>query len=221
MVGCNLRFHIGVSAVAQALREGRIGQPLSVRAHFGHYLPNWRPDTDYRLSYSAQKDQGGGILRDAIHEPDYLCWLFGRADEVMGWLCNLSDLEMDVEDTAVYFMRQGNVLSEVHVDFLRQDKSRGCEVVGTEGTLRWQSTGKNPENVSVRMFQAAKGKWESLHEEPAYDPNRQYVEEIAYFLTCVREEEHPMNGIEEAIHVLEILDGVRKSTLAGERVIIG
>lgn len=217
MVGCNLRFHPGIKTLAKALAEKKIGRPLYCRAQFAHYLPNWRPDQDYRRTYSAQKSGGGGILLDAIHEPDYLCWLFGDVSKVWGNVCRIGDLETDVEDTANYTLwHEAPFFSEVHVDFLRRDKARECEVVGTHGTLVWQSEGKNPERVLVRWFDAKSGEWTILHQDEAYDLNGQYVDEMDYFLGCVEHKTKPMNGLEEAMHVLKVLDGVRTSSEHGQ-----
>lgn len=76
-VGFNLRFHEPVRSLVELVRTGAIGQPLSGRLWFGSWLPDWRPATDYRNSYSARADLGGGVLLDAIHELDLCVWLFG------------------------------------------------------------------------------------------------------------------------------------------------
>jgi predicted dehydrogenase len=95
-VGYQLRFHPALLH----LREKLCGQTvLSVQAYVGQYLPTWRPGTDYRRSYSAQRRLGGGVLRDLSHELDYLQWLFGRAIKVTALGGKLSSLEIDSEDT--------------------------------------------------------------------------------------------------------------------------
>ena len=41
---------------------------ISIRAISSSYLPNWRPNVDYRNTYSGHIDQGGGVSIDLIHE---------------------------------------------------------------------------------------------------------------------------------------------------------
>lgn len=217
MVGCNLRFHPGVQGIKAVLDQGRIGRPLWARAWFAHYLPNWRPGQDYRQTYSAQKAQGGGILLDAIHEPDYVSWLFGPVAKVQGLMTTVSDLEIDVEDVASYTMWHGErFFSQIHVDFVRRDKARGIEVAGSEGTVVWTSRAKNPEDVCMRVFDAKTSDWVPLVVDPEYNLNQQYVDELAYFLDCVERDEPCMNGLDEAVGTIRILDGVRASALSGQ-----
>lgn len=94
-VAYNLRFHPLIARLRDALRGERL---LSVQAYAGSYLPEWRPGTDYRQSYSAHAERGGGVLRDLSHELDYLTWMLGgwtRATAIGG---HFSNLELDSDD---------------------------------------------------------------------------------------------------------------------------
>ena len=216
MVGCNLRFHPGVVHMLNALKDELIGRPLYARANFAHYLPNWRPGQDYQKTYSANKDQGGGILLDDIHEPDYLCWLLGGVESVSGSLENLGDLGIDTEDIAEYTLwHNSGAYSQIHTDYLRRDKSRGCELVGTEGTIIWSSSGKNPETVNVQIYNADNDKWFVLYNQDAYDPNQQYIDEIKYFLDKVQRGGEPMNSLDEALSLISVLDTVKQASHIG------
>ena len=77
-VGYNLRFHPALEAIRAAVYEGRIGRLLAVRAEVGQYLPDWHPEEDYRVSYAARRDLGGGALLTLSHELDYVRWIAGE-----------------------------------------------------------------------------------------------------------------------------------------------
>jgi predicted dehydrogenase len=101
-VAYNLRFH----PVLQRLRDLLAGETvLSVQAYVGQYLPDWRPGTDYRQSYSASAAQGGGALRDLSHEFDYIAWLFGEWSAVTALGGHVSSLEIDSDDLFVLLMQ--------------------------------------------------------------------------------------------------------------------
>lgn len=181
-VACNTRFHPAVRALKNNL--SRIGAVYFARAHFGNYLPNMRPGADYRALYCAQKDQGGGVILDVIHEIDYLTWILGDAVSVTCEAARRSDLDINVEDYAAMTMEHaGGVRSEIHMDYLQQCRRRGCEIVGSKGTLVWQSEGKNPERCTVRVFE--NGAWESLYESAAVDVAGPYKAMLKQFITCV------------------------------------
>ncbi len=72
LVGYQFRFHPGLLAVKQLLEKEAIGCLISARVHWGEYLPDWHPWEDYRHSYSARSDLGGGVVLTLSHPFDYL-----------------------------------------------------------------------------------------------------------------------------------------------------
>ena len=139
LVGYNLRFHTGYGELRRRLLRGDIGRPLAGRLWFGSHLPDWRPTIDYRASYSARRELGGGVLRDASHELDLAAWFFGWPLSVAcSWIGRVGDLEIDVEDTvrAVLETAEGTPVS-IELDYLSRTYRRGIEIVGTEATARF------------------------------------------------------------------------------------
>jgi predicted dehydrogenase len=138
MVGYNLRLHDPVRRFVSLVHDGRAGRPLALRLWFGSYLPAWRAGTDYRQSYSARSELGGGVLMDASHELDMLLWILGDGFEVVGAVVDrFGDLEIDVEDTVRALLRhETGVVAEIALDLLSRRYRRGIEVVGDTATLR-------------------------------------------------------------------------------------
>jgi len=95
-VAYNLRYHPLVIALADALRDATITEAT---LHVGQWLPDWRPGRDYRLSYSAKRSGGGGVLRDLSHELDLALHLFGSWTSLTATGGKFSDLEIETEDT--------------------------------------------------------------------------------------------------------------------------
>jgi predicted dehydrogenase len=93
-VAYNLRFHPVVTELKQKLADEEI---ISAHVYCGQYLPDWRPDIDYRLSYSAKHELGGGVLRDLSHEIDYMSWLLGgwRRLAALGGIFSLLEITSD------------------------------------------------------------------------------------------------------------------------------
>jgi predicted dehydrogenase len=215
LVACNMRFHPGVAAVRDVLAAGEIADACVLRGWFAHYLPNWRPGVDYRATYSAQAEQGGGIVFDAIHELDYARWLMGPIAAVRASGAHASSLEIDTEDLASLDIRfTSGASGSLALDYIRPVKSRGCEVYGPSGIVCWRSEGKSPERVHVALTRAD-GVTRSLVEQPAYDGNEMYLAELRHFLACLEGRETPAQSASDAIDVLGWAISARAAVTAG------
>jgi predicted dehydrogenase len=201
-VVCNMRFHPGPAALKASLT--RVGKPLFARAHVGNYLPSMRPGRDYRELYAARRAEGGGVVLDAVHEIDYLTWLFGPVRAAACRAGKLSDLHLDVEDHALLSLAHASgVESSAELDYLRQRKSRGCEIIGTDGVLHWASDGKDPERCVVRYFPAGGKDWETLADVAEVDTVEPYR---ALMRAFVREIEAPdTTPLASALHGAAVL----------------
>jgi predicted dehydrogenase len=210
LVGYNLRFHPGLALVKKLCGRGEVGRILSARAEVGQYLPDWRPWQDYRRSYTARKKLGGGIILDGSHELDYMRWLLGEVKEVSCFADKLSSLEVDTEDTAEVLLKfKSGAIAGVHLDFIRRDYSRNCELIGEEGSIVWSY----PEAL-VKVYSARNKKWRAIR--AGGNPNETYVREIEHFLRCVWGKENPLIDGKEGKKTLEIALAAKKSAETGK-----
>ena len=208
MVGYNFRFYRPLQVMRQALIEGRIGRIVALRAEVGQYLPDWRPGKDYRQNVSARRDLGGGAVLELSHELDYVRWLVGEIKTVSAQVGCLSDLEIDVEDTAEIILQFSNgVIGSVHLDMVDRATTRTCRIIGTEGTLTWDGMSHR-----VQLFSAATDTWSDLHPAKAIDRNEMYVAELRHFLDCVRGNEMPIVSGDDGRRVLEIALAAKQSS---------
>jgi predicted dehydrogenase len=208
LVGCNLRFHPGLRVVKRLLDEGAVGRVVAIRAEVGQYLPDWHPLEDYRLGYSARRDLGGGIILDAIHEIDYVRWLLGPVRSVACFAGKLSRLEVETEDTAAVLLRLASgAVGEVHLDYVQRVYSRTCQVVGDEGTIRWDYSSGN-----ARVYRATSRVWETFPNPPGWKPNQMYVDELNHFLRCLAGHERPTLDVYDAAGVLDVALAAKASS---------
>jgi CMP-N,N'-diacetyllegionaminic acid synthase len=109
-VAYNLRFHPIIQKIKE---ETEVESPIFLNAIVGQYLPTWRPGRDYRKVYSASREKGGGVLLDLSHEIDYLQWIGGEIEKIMGFDVKLSSLEINSDDlaSAIGKTRQGAIVN--------------------------------------------------------------------------------------------------------------
>jgi predicted dehydrogenase len=200
LMGFQFRFHPTLQMAAQLLAEGSIGRLVAARAHWGEYLPNWHPWEDYRQGYSARADLGGGVILTLCHPLDYLGWLLGRPE--LTWACTgtLGDLGIPVEDVAEIVLRFPNgAIGSVHLDYIQQPATHHLEIVGTRGTLRWDSA-----DGSLKLYRAAEATWESFTPPDGFERNWMFMEEMRHFLAIARGQAAPRCTLDDGIHALEI-----------------
>jgi predicted dehydrogenase len=134
-VGYNLRFHPAIIWLQETLPQ--LGAISSANLYVGQYLPNWRPDSDYRNSSSAKTESGGGVLRDLSHELDLVQYIFGDWNKLTAIGGKFSDLEIQTDDTFSILM-QTDQCSAVSVQMNYSDRLRQrlITVNGNNGTIQ-------------------------------------------------------------------------------------
>ena len=178
-VGYNFRFHPGLKLLKEMLNSGVLGNILLAHAEFGQYLPDWRPWQDYRQSYTARQELGGGILLDASHELEYLAWLLGKPIEVMCMAGKVSGLEVDVEDCADMLVRLASgTQAAIHLDFIQRNYVRSCKLAGELGTAIWDFT--CPE---LKVYYAENKTWQSFPYK--FETNDMYIAEVKSFFSSI------------------------------------
>jgi predicted dehydrogenase len=210
LVGYQFRFHPGLQQVSSLLSEGVIGRPLSVRAHWGEYLPGWHPWEDYRQSYSARADLGGGVALTLSHPLDYMRWLLGEVESLWAFADHVSDLRLDVEDCAEIGLRftQG-AIGSIHLDYNQQPPEHRLEIIGTRGTLRWDNA-----DGAIALYEApsatGSGKWQiyptlvSGEESKSFERNDLFIAEMRHFLQVMRGEAQPACSLQDGLQALRL-----------------
>lgn len=133
-VAYNLRYHPLLSELKKLLNNETV---ISVNSYVGQYLPTWRPNTDYTKSYSAFREQGGGVLRDLSHELDYLMHLFDEWTQLVATCSKISDLEIQSEDSVhVTYSTNNNAKIIVELNYLDRIIQRYLIVQTNKKTIK-------------------------------------------------------------------------------------
>jgi len=211
MVGYVLRYDLGAIKFKNWLDNKIKGKILHARIECGSYLPDWRPDQDYRKTVSALSELGGGVLLELSHEIDYLYWFFGKPKDVQAQIRNSGTLDINVEDQVDLLMtsEQGYCIS-VQIDFNRRHVERKCKVLTTEGELIWDAVNKN---VTWKGVNKEQSKYEYNNER-----NSIYRKQLEVFFDCIENDNDPIVTVKDGINVISLIDAVRNASEKGIRV---
>jgi predicted dehydrogenase len=214
LVGFQFRFHPGLEKISQLLSAGAIGKPLSARAHWGEYLPDWHPWEDYRQGYSARKDLGGGVVLTLCHPLDYLRWLLGRVKDLWAFTGQISELELQVEDHAEIGLRfASGALASVHLDYNQRPPCHHLVIAGTQGTVRWDSA-----DGAVHVYSASTGTWQVYPAPEGFKRNDMFRDQMAHFLAVVRGDQTPRCTLEDGIWALKLALATHEASRLGQVV---
>ena len=131
-VACPLHYNAVLQYIKAHVNPDDV---ICARAMSSSYLPEWRPGQDYRETYSAHKNLGGGVSIDLIHEWDYLTWLFGMPNECHQIINKVSYLEIDSDDLAIYIGRNEKTTFELHLDYFGRQTQRTLDLFTADDTI--------------------------------------------------------------------------------------
>jgi predicted dehydrogenase len=190
-IGCQMRFHKCINKINQLIIKKKLGKIISAKVECGSFLPDWHPYEKYTDSYASKKNQGGVVLT-CIHEIDYLYWFFGKALEVISMTGKYSNLRISADDLSAGIIRfKNNVVAELHLDYFQKPSFRSCKIIGTKGTIYWDS-----DSNIVKFYDIKKERWVKILKISNYDRNSMYKEEMIHFLNCVKERKKTINPVE-------------------------
>ncbi len=195
-VACPLRY----TNVIRYLKENLdISKVIAVRCISSSYLPDWRPGIDYRETYSAHKDLGGGVSIDLIHEWDYIQFLFGKPYSIYYSTGKHSSLEVDCEDYALYIAEYEDMTVELHLDYFGRKTLREIMIITDSDTI----VGDLVES-KVKFLKECK---EIDFSEKRNDYQKR---ELQHFLKLIERQTDDGNSIEEAYYTMQYTQGVVK-----------
>lgn len=208
-VGFHFRFHPALIRLKALLREGWLGRIIAVNAEIGEHLPDWHRYEDYRTMYAARAELGGGVILTQIHEMDLIYWLFGLPESVYCVGGRLSGLEIDVEDTASSLMQFSGAVGQfpimLHQDYVQRPPVRTFKVVGDRGIAHVDLI-----RHDMTVYDAV-GRQAERWENPAFERNDMFRDQMKHFLACIAGTERPAVSVSDGIQSLKLALATKES----------
>ena len=110
---------------------------------------------------------------------------------------------------------KNNIIAEVHLDYFQKPEVRSCKIIGTKGTIYWDSI-----DNEVKIYDFKKSKWVSKLKIKKYNKNEMYVKELKHFIQCVNKNEKSINDISQGEYVLRLALGITKSSKLKKSIMI-
>jgi len=210
--------------MSKTIQEGKLGRIASAHGQYGHTGPTWS---------AFFYEKGGGSMPDlGVYNMATLTGLLGPARAVMAMTSIVTpertvddkgNIKVEAEDNAHLLLEHDkNVLSHVMCGFNFFDTHgheagattlHSIQIFGSKGNMRligydWETNGVVLDNSNTeppQLLSTDKGGYE-------WQEGARVVGE-----SIVKDTE-PLINVEHALHVLEIIEGARKSSATGQKI---
>ena len=226
LVGFQFRYHPTLNQARDLILAGEIGIVLSAHAHWGEYLPNWHPWEDYRQSYAARAELGGGVIVTLTHPLDYLRHLLGDVQSLWSINGHISTLELSgVEDTAEIGLKfASGAIGGVHLNYFQRPAVHRLEIAGTGGTLRWDNADgilqhyKMPDEFGQIRSNPAAPLLTQYAPPAGFERNHLFLAQMQHFLQVAEGKADPICTLQDGIQALEMALAAKNSHSTGQVV---
>jgi predicted dehydrogenase len=204
-MGFQLRFNPIIKYLENVVqKKSPIGKIFSLHIHHGEHIADFHPYEDYRTSYAANKNLGGGVILTQIHEIDYLLHLFKNYSFANNHSISstVSDLDINVEDvfSAVFLLKNksSKITCSMNLNFLERPKKRKIYFIGQKGSME---VCLNTHRLVI--FKNAK----KIIKNFKFSKNDIFTKELKFFLSKIKSKQKISND-------LNLFNGIKTLRLA-------
>jgi len=190
----NLRFIDAFSKVSKFLKEQK-DKVRIVEVVAGQDLREWRPYKDIRESYSAYREQGGGVDLDLSHEIDYILWLLGdKFKDKFMYRAKISDLKIDSPDVFKMVLDYQKFIVDITLDYIRKPKERYFRIICDNGNSLYYDLVVGTLKIDGKIISKNN------------DTDESYKKMLKAFLGINCKDREKLSSVEEGLNVLKVLE---------------
>ncbi|QEC69065.1 Gfo/Idh/MocA family oxidoreductase [Panacibacter ginsenosidivorans] len=174
-VGYMLHYHPLLQKVKSFIEAKTFGNVINIQTYWGEYLPDWHPWEDYRTSYAANKEHGGGAALTLSHDVDLVNWFMNALPKEHKVMHNYaSTLKVNTDSAFDALLSYANrATAHVHVNFCQKVPQRWYKIVFDEAV------------IDIDYYQASMkiSTKENIHEEQLsnFARNELFIDELEDF----------------------------------------
>lgn len=183
MMGFQLKFNPIILKLKKLISQNKIGKIYNIFIHHGEHIDDFHPYENYKKSYAARKELGGGVVLTQIHEIDYLIFLFKsyKLKILKSVASRNSNLKINVEDNlnTIIELKKGSIKINcfLHLNYYERPKKRQIILLGEKGKIECDLN-----KGYINIFKNNKLKEIKFK----FDRNQIFINQVKYFLNCIK-----------------------------------
>jgi predicted dehydrogenase len=210
----------GARQVKALIDGGRVGA-----LRFGLSETLWQRGTDYYDVWwrgTWEQECGGVTMGHGIHSIDMLLWLMGEPESLIADAATVK-LDIQVEDTSLATVRFRNgAVGQIIVTVNAQDNRSRLEIFGDELQAVSSESAYGPTATPFRLTSldpaAADAAAQWATERVPDETKHLHVPILSDFIDAIASKRAPLVTIDEVRRSMELITGMYKSAMTGERV---
>lgn len=202
-VGYMMRYHPFVAQVLDWTGNGRYGNLISFSTYWGEHLPYWHPWEDYRHSYAARKELGGGAALTLSHDLDLALHMIKSPLVSHSSLLSFrSGLEVNTDSGADFLLGFTNgITGHVHLNFFQKTPRREYRFEFEEASVLYRYFDNELEIIT--------GKEKEVLVYPKFDRNHLFLDQTRDFFRNIEQGsiEDSIDNIRNAFRIVALCLG--------------
>jgi len=214
--GFNHRYHPAVQQARRWFDEGRIGEPLFIRARYGI---GGRPGYEHEWRADPEIVSGGQFMEQGIHAVDLARWFLGKFSQVTGLVETRFWSIGPLEDNAfVLYRTPSGAVASIHSSLTQWKNLFSFELYGSEGyiTVEGLGGGYGTERLVFGKRDFVAPFAEELMEFRGED--RSWQEEWKEFVSAIEEKREPLGTVADGLEAMRLVFAAYESARNGRTV---
>lgn len=214
--GFNHRHHPAIQQIRRWFEEGRIGEPLFIRARYGI---GGRPGYEQEWRANPEVVSGGQLMEQGIHVVDLARWFLGEFSQVTAFsetrFWNIAPLE---DNAFALYRAPAGAVASIHSSLTQWKNLFSFELYGTDGYVAVEGLGGGygTERAIFGRRDFAAPFAEEVVEFRGED--RSWQEEWKEFVAAIEERREPLGNARDGLEAMRLVFAAYESSKAGRTV---
>ena len=200
LIGYNFRYSKILRDAKEIIQTGMLGDISEVKIHVETDFTKWRKHIDPKKTVTASRGLGGGVLLELSHEPDYLCYLFGKPSTVLASDISKNIFNIDTSVTSLFKYKNSNMVIKMHQDIYSDKESRFCIIMGQKMSMHM-----NLMDNTIKLLSQDDSKVISSSSE------EMYIDELKDLHYSISNDTTPLSNINTALETQNIIESMKQS----------
>ena len=206
-IGYQNHFDPLFQKVKDLICSKKLGDLVSARFEWCTYLPDHHKYEDYKKSYAARSDLGGGVLLGLSHEIDMIISLFGQPNTITALKSNNKKINLRVDDTIMalcdYSNKNNKFILNLTLSYSQILETRNFKIHLEEGFIDCDLNERK-----ITILDSKKSETPEIFESNI-SRNEIFISQTKQFIKAITSNDKSIINIDNSINILNFIKSIK------------